>query len=103
MMLMDSCGFVRGHGSSLDTITWSSGLVPKSQYRFHFEFRSFSSCVVDLLNDVRGTEQEVSTFGLAGKLDWWEEEMGRSFLHSILERLLVSSVGDVVCCSACDR
>jgi len=41
-------------------------------------------------------------FDFQGELDLWEEEMGRSLLDSKLEQLPVSSVGVVVCGSACD-
>lgn len=52
--------------------------------------------VVDSLNDVRKTKQGLSTFCLPGKLDWWEEQMGRSLFQGKLEQLPISFMGDGV-------
>lgn len=100
--LDDSCEFVWGHWSSLDAVMWSLGLHPKSQYWILLWILHFFllCCWFTNVNDIRKTKQGLSTFCLPGKLDLWEEQMGRSLFQGKLEQLPISSVGDRVWHSA---
>lgn len=98
MILMDSCGFVWGHWSSSDTITWSLGLVAKSQYWMSLWIPQVFFFCCYLLNNIRRTKWGLGIFGPDWVSEtWWEEEMGRSLLHRKLARLPVTCMGDVLC------